>query len=276
MGRKPLHSALRLVALALAVLWSGFPILLIVTASLKPSREIFRFPPDLIFVPTFENYVELFARWPAFVDALVNSLIVTVGATALTIAFSTMAGYGFSRLRSHFLTGSAFYMILVRMFPPIIVTLPLFPVVNYLRLNDTHLILIIIYCTCYLSLGSWIMKTFMDQIPRELDEAAVMDGATLRQILVKVILPLSAQGIVAVGVFVFIFSWNEYLFAFIFTATEAKTGPLILAEMLGSIEGVDWGILFAAATVELIPILVFVLLVQRFIVAGLTAGSVKG
>lgn len=276
MRRTPLQSALRLVALALAVTWSAFPILLIVTASLKPSREIFRFPPAFVFVPTFENYVELFARWPMFIDALINSLVITVGATALTVAFATMAGYGFSRMSSRFLTGSAFYMIVVRMFPPIIVTLPLFPVVNYLHLNDTHLVLILIYCTCYLSLGSWIMKTFMDQIPRELDEAAVIDGATLAQIVIKVILPLSAQGIVAVGVFVFIFSWNEYLFAFIFTATEAKTGPLILAEMLGSIEGVDWGILFAAATVELIPILIFVLIVQRFIVAGLTAGSVKG
>jgi multiple sugar transport system permease protein len=162
------------------------------------------------------------------------------------------------------------------MLPPIVITLPLFPIVNWLRLNDTHLVLIILYATFFVSLNTWIMKAFIDQIPRELDESAIIDGASLLGILRHVILPLALPGMIAASTFVLVFSWNEFLFAFIFTTTEAKTAPLILSEMLGALDGVEWGVLFAAATVQLLPILIFVIAVQKFVIAGMTAGSVKG
>ena len=108
--------------------------------------------------------------------------------------------------------------------------------------------LIILYATFFVSLGTLVMRTFIDQIPRELDEAASVDGATQAQIIRKIVLPLSAQGMVAVAVFVIVFAWNEFLFAFIFTATRAKTAPLVISEMIGAVEGVEWGVLFAAST----------------------------
>ena len=108
-----------------------------------------------------------------------------------------------------------------------------------------------------------------------MEEAASVDGASLTQTLVRVTLPLAAPGMIASAVFVFVFSWNEFLFAFIFTTTRAKTAPLILSEMLGAVTGVDWGAVFAAATIQLVPILIFVLLVQRHLIIGLTAGSIK-
>jgi multiple sugar transport system permease protein len=120
------------------------------------------------------------------------------------------------------------------------------------------------------------LRAFIDQIPRELEEAAVIDGAGLRQILLRVVLPLVGNGLVAASIFVVVFAWNEYFFALIFTTREARTTPLIIAEILSTVEGVDWGILFAAATVQLAPILVFVIAVQRYVVAGLTASAVKG
>ncbi len=274
--RRRRNPLLHFVLVGLAVLWSAFPILLVVLSSLKQPRQIFEVPPSLIFTPTLDNYRRLWDVWPGFYQNLTNSIIITIGATLLTIAVSASAGYVYARYMSRGLAVSAFFMVVVRMLPPIIVTLPLFPVVNWLNLNDTHILLILLYATFFVSLSTWIMRAFIAQIPVELEEAAIIDGATLRDRFFKVVLPLAAQGIVASAVFVLVFAWNEYIFAVIFTTRDAKTTPLIIAEILSTAEGVEWGVLFAAATVQLVPILLLVVLLQRFIIAGLTAGSVKG
>jgi multiple sugar transport system permease protein len=275
---KAVISALgRHVALALVVIWSGFPILLVVSSSFKTSRDIFAVPPKLLrFTPTSENYIRLFKEWPQFFSALGNSFIITVCATALTVVICALAGYVYSRHRGVILTGSAFFMIIVRLFPPIVITLPLFPWVNAVQLNDTHFILIVLYTSFYVSLGTWIMKAFFDQVPRELDEAATMDGASPFQAMLRILLPLGAPGMVATAVFIAVYSWNEFLFAFIFSSTRARTAPMTISEMMGSVTGVDWGVLFAAASVHLIPVALFVIAMQRYLIAGLTAGSVKG
>lgn len=271
-----IEKVFRLLLAGVAILWSCGPIYLIVSSSLKEPKTIFEIPPSFRFTVTFENYRSLFSEWPQFVRGLANSLIITLGATLLTIVLSLLAGYALARYRSRLLSASAFYLLLVRMFPPIVLTLPLFVFVNELGLNDRHILLIVLYATFFVSLSSWIMKSFVEQVPVELEESAAMDGANLRQLLVNVILPLCANGIVASSVFVFVYSWNEYLYALIFTTRNARTAPLVLSEILGAVEGVQWGMLFAAVTVQLIPILIFVVAVQRFIMAGLTAGSVKG
>jgi multiple sugar transport system permease protein len=263
-------------ALALLVAWSIAPIALMVSASLRPPREIFDPAAPLLFAPTLDSYRALFRQWPDFLAGIGNSLIVTGFATALAVLASALAGYAYSRYRSPAMTTSAFGLVFLRLIPPIVTTLPLFPIVNWLRLNDTHLILIILYATFFVSLGTMVMRTFMDQIPVEVDEAALVDGASRRQLIVRVILPLAIQGMIAVAVFVIVFSWNEFLFAFIFTTKAAKTAPLVLAEMTGAVDGVDWGVLFAAVTLHLLPVLAFVVLAQRHLVEGLTAGATKG
>lgn len=263
-------------AVAMIVLWSIFPIAFIVLSSFKPGRDIFAVPPKLLFQPTLVHYANLWERWGSFFDGLVNSLIVTVGSAVLAVTISSLAGFVYSRQKSRLLTGSIFFLIGVRLIPPIVVTLPLFPIVNWLGLNDTHLVLILLYTSFFVSLGTILMRTFIDQIPRELDEAAIIDGASRLTVLRRIILPLAAPGMLAVAVFVVVFAWNEFLFAFIFTATKAKTAPFVLSEMISSVDGVDWGVLFAAATVQLLPVLVFVMVMNRFLVAGLTAGATKG
>lgn len=264
------------VAVAALLLWSLFPIAFIVMSSLKPGQEIFAVPPAYVFTPTLEHYASLWSRWGVFFDGLLNSTIITAGATALAVVASTCAGYVYSRNAGRFLNASVMFLIVVRLIPPIVVTLPLFPIVNAMGINDTHIVLIVLYATFFVSLGTVLMRTFIDQIPRELDEAAQIDGAGRLAILRRVIVPLAAPGILAVAVFVVVFAWNEFLFAFIFTATNAKTAPLVISEMIGSIDGVDWGILFAASTVQLAPVLLFVVLMNRYLVAGLTAGATKG
>lgn len=274
--RSILRSILKIVAVTAVLAWSLAPILLIFMSSFKADRDIFAVPPRLGFSPTLDNYLALVTRWGDFFSGLLNSLIVTVGATVLAVLTSAMAGYAYSRFRHRLLAGSAFFLIFIRLIPPIVITLPLFPAVNALGLNDTHLILIVLYATFFVSLGTLVMRTFIDQIPKEVDEAAHIDGATRGQILRKIILPLSAQGMVAVAVFVIVYAWNEFLFAFIFTTTRAKTAPLVISEMIGAVEGVEWGVLFAASSVQLLPILLFVVLAQKHLVAGLTAGATKG
>jgi multiple sugar transport system permease protein len=263
-------------AVALILLWSVGPIAMIVKAAFTPERDIFAVGSAVAWRPTFDNFAALWTRWGDFFTGLTNSLIVTAGATILAVLVSTLAGFGYSRWRSRFLSSSVFAMIALRLLPPIVTTLPLFPIVNALGLSDTYTVLIILYAAFFVSLGTMVMRTFIDQIPRELDEAAMMDGATQRQIMTRVILPLSAQGMVAVAIFVIVYAWNEFLFAFIFTTKHAKTAPLVMSEMIGSLEGVEWGVLFAATLVQLLPILIFVVLCQRHLIEGLTAGATKG
>ncbi len=265
----------RALALTAIIVWSLGPILVMVRASFRTPREIFDAAAPFWFSPTIDSYRKLLKDWPDFFSGLSNSLIVTVFATLLAVLASALAGYAYSRYRSRGMTLSAFGLIFLRLIPPIVTTLPLFPIVNWLRLNDTHLILILLYATFFVSLGTMVMRTFIDQIPSEIDEAALMDGANLWQLITRILFPLAVQGMIAVAVFVIVFAWNEFLFAFIFTTKEAKTAPLVLAEMTGAVDGVDWGVLFAAVTVHLLPVLAFVMLAQRQLVEGLTAGATK-
>ena len=275
MRRKPAAMAGKAVALLLIAAWSLGPIALVVLSSVRPDREIFD-PSQTSFTLTADNYVRLVREWGVFFRGMSNSAIVTVGATVLATVASALAGYAYSRRRTAGMATSIAGLVFLRLIPPIVLTLPLFPIINWLRLSDTHLVLILLYAAFFVSLGSVVMRTFMDQVPRELDEAAVVDGARLPQILLWVIAPVAAPGMVAVAIFVAVYAWNEYLFAFIFTANRAKTAPLVLAEMAGSIDGVEWGVLFAATTLHLIPVLAFVLISQRRLVEGLAAGSTKG
>ena len=157
-------------------------------------------------------------------------------------------------------------------------TLPLFPIVNRLGLNDTHLVLILLYATFFVSLGTLLMRTFIDQIPRELDEAAMVDGGeSADRSRADHRCRCRGRACWRVAVFVIVYAWNEFLFAFIFTSTRAKTAPLVISEMIGSFDGVDWGVLFAASTHPArCRSCSSSSLMQRHLVAGLTAGATKG
>jgi multiple sugar transport system permease protein len=269
-------AVLRTLVYALIIIWSALPVAFIVLSSVKAQQDIFAFPPKLVFTPTVAHYVALWSQWTGFFETLRNSLIIAVGATLLAAAVSFLAGYVYSRYQSRLLAASAFYMIAIRLLPPIVVTLPLFPLADWLGLSDTHILLILLYAAFWVSLFTMIMKTFIDEVPRELDEAAFIDGASRTQTLFRVILPLTLQGMVAGGIFVFVYAWNEFLFALIFTTQYAKTAPLVISEVMGAVDGTEWGVLFAGVTVQLLPVVIAVSLAQKLLIAGLTAGSVKG
>lgn len=273
---RALKGALRLVVAALLLVWSLGPVAFIILSSFKEGIEIFAYPPRLLFVPTLENYVSLWNNWPAFFQTMGSSIIVSVGATLLAAVVSFLAGFAYSRYAGRLLGLSAMYMIGIRLLPPIVVTLPLFPVVDWLGLSDTHAVLIILYAAFWVSLFTMIMKTAIDEVPVELDEAAMVDGAGPLRTLWHVILPVAMQGALAGAIFVFVFAWNEYLFALIFTTDAAKTTPLVISEVMDAIYGTDWGVLFAGVTLQILPVVALVGFAQRLLVSGLAAGSVKG
>ena len=274
--KTPLFRVIRVVGLILLLLWTGFPVLFLFLSAFKTPKEIFKYPPSFFFTPTLTNFQSLVADWPQFFKALGNSVIIAFGASLLTILLAAPAGYALSRYRNRFLEGSAFFMLAIRMYPPIVLTIPLFPVLSQIGLVDTYWVLILLYSTFYISLCAWLMKTFMDGVPVELEEAAAIDGANLFQRITKIVIPLSLHGIVSTAIFVTIFAWKEFTFAYIFTGTKTHTAPIVLDQMLSPVTGVTWGPLFAAATTQLLPILIFVWLVQSYLVEGLKTGAVKG
>ncbi len=254
------------------------PIFIIIASSFKVDREIFTYVPKVFFRPVLDNYNQLISEREDFFRALMNSIIVTVSASVFIVLFCIPAAYSYSRLYSRNFKWSSFFIILVRMFPPIIIMVPLYPVIRALTLNDTYVILVLLYVTFQVSISTMLLKAFLDDIPKELDEQACIDGCNRLTAFIYVILPAMAPGIIAAVVFISVFSWNDFTFAFLVSGTQTKTTPIIIMEMQGLVdEGLlNWGTVFSASVIQLVPILAFIFLLQQKLVSGFTLGAVKG
>ncbi|MEX2541656.1 MAG: carbohydrate ABC transporter permease [Trueperaceae bacterium] len=263
----------RLVLLLALLVFALLPIVWIVLTSFKNRLDVFAVPPKLIFTPQFGSYVKIFND-PAVVDKLVNSLLIAGLSVTLTLALSSLAAYSFSRFsfagRSQLLIG----ILATRLMPPVTAVIPLFILFQGWGLIDTHLGLILIYSALNIPLATWMMKSFFDSVPRELEESARIDGTTWFGALWRVTLPLAAPGIAATSVFIFTLAWNEFMFAFIFTSRNARTLPALLAETLGELQ-IYWSDMAALSTLIMIPPLLFSFYMQRRLVAGLQTGALK-
>jgi len=264
------------VLLAAAVIWAAFPIAFLVMGSLKHGSEIWAYPPTILFEPTLANYRDIPVLAPMYLPNLLNSVVVTLVTTIATLALSVGAAFVFSRLRAGWLRGPALLVILVRMFPPIIVIIPLYPIFAGFGLLDTLAPLILAGIAFSVSVSTLLLKTFIDDIPIELEEAAQIDGCGRLEAFVRVTLPLVTPAIGAIGLFVGITIWNDYLFPLVFTSTEARTAPVAIAIAINNPDGVRWGSLLAMSTVHLAPMLVLVMLLYRQLVTVMTVGAVKG
>jgi len=265
------------VALLVLCLWSFGPVLIIIISSFKLDRDIFTYVPKMVFMPVIDNYVSLLAEWPAFWRALSVSLTTTGLSVVVVSLIALPAAYAYSRLSSRGLSRTALFLIVVRMFPPIVITIPLFPVFRSLGITDSIFSLVPLYAVFTVSLSVLLLKSFIDTVPCELDEAAWIDGCGRLRSFFLVLIPVIAPGIIASVIFTFLFAWNDFVFAFLFTGNRMKTAPVIINEMLGLIgEGpIRWGTVFAASTVQLVPVLVFIWLVQKRLLSGFTLGAVK-
>lgn len=269
---------LKYVLLALAVLTAVTPVYWMVTISLKSEVDQFAAPPRWFkFAPTLAHYYDAFYT-RAFGQYLLTSVTVAILSTIFALTLGTLAAYGLSRfrLRANLDRRLSMWILSTRMFPPIVTAVPLFLMMRDLRLLNTISSLVIVYTALNLPFVVWMMRGFFRELPRELEEAAMVDGDSRLGALVRVVLPLVTPGLAATAVFCLIVSWNEFLLALVLTQTDASmTLPVGIAGRVTQYE-IKWGVMSAAGVVAMIPILVFAMAVQRYLVRGLSLGAVKG
>jgi len=261
---------------ALALLaFTAFPFAWMASTALKPSREIFVTPPTLWPTHvTLDNLSRLFAE-TRFLTYFRNSLTVSFATVGLTLLVSVPAAYGLTRFRFHGRETVAGLILFTYMFAPIMIIIPFYVAMRFLGLANTHLGLILAYTAFCLPFSLWLLRTFFQSIPLEIEEAARIDGSRL-QAVIHVVLPLALPGVVATGTFTFILAWNDYIFArVLLSADEMKTLPVGIADLYNA-SVVDWGMIMAAGVLVIAPVAAVFVFIQRFLVAGWGSGGVKG
>jgi trehalose/maltose transport system permease protein len=261
---------------ALIVAASVFPLLYAVSTSLKQGAALFS-PTLWVDSPTFANYASLF-RQQTFGRNLLNSALVSAGVVALSLALSLLAAWSLSRVSFRGRGALMLTILAASMFPQVAVLSGMYELVSALGLYDSLGALLIADLVITLPFTVWVLVTFMGQLPREVEEAALMDGVGLPTLIFRIFMPLMWPAMVATGLLAFIAAWNEFLFALTFTISpEQRTVPVAIALVTGNnAYEVPWGSLMAASVIVTLPLVGLVLYFQRHIVAGLTAGSVKG
>jgi multiple sugar transport system permease protein len=252
-----------------------FPLYWMLITSVKPGGEVLG--PPATFWPrefTLANYAEAF-RLDVF-PGIVNSFVAALISTALAVAIGTLAAYGLERYRFRGRNDTAFFILSQRMMPPIAVAIPFFLLFLQLRLTDTIVALIIAYLVFNLPIAVWLMRPFVRDVPVEMEQAALVDGYTPLRVFRKITLPLLKAGIATTSIFVFIFAWNEFLFALILTRTNALTLPVALASLGGNPYGIEWARIMAVSVIAVVPVLVLYAFILRFLVKGMKFGGVKG
>ena len=266
------------IAVWIYLLLCTVPLVFMVATSFKPSGIAKQLPPVWIFKPTFSHYVQVLQGGTGtsvgFDRLLFNSAAVTIGSTLLTIALAVPAAYALSLRTFRQRHGLSSWILSTYMFPPIVAVIPIFIYAGKLGLMDTYPVLIVPYAAFNLPIAVWILRSSILQIPYEIQESAMVDGASRFMVLRKIILPLLSPSIATVAILSAILSWNEFLFALSLTRAAAKTAPVGIQEFTGMF-GTDWGNLTAAATVIAAPIVIMTLILRRRIVSGMTFGAVK-
>ena len=282
------------------------PLIWIGATAFKSPEDAIAYPPKVFFQPTLEGYVNLFtvrtrqtaefmATLPppkTWYDKLVrsrnmviagpskvvprflNSIIIGFGSTFLAVLLGTLAAYGFSRFKVPLADDLLFFILSTRMMPPVAVAIPIYLMYRQLGLTDTKLGMILLYTAVNVSLAVWLLKGFIDEIPREYEEAALVDGYTRLQAFRKAVLPQAVTGIAATAIFCLIFSWNEYAFALLLTSGQAQTMPPFIPFIIGE-GGQDWPAVGAATTLFLVPIVFFTVVLRKHLLRGITFGAVR-
>jgi multiple sugar transport system permease protein len=268
----------------------AFPIYYWITVAFKPDRDIFALPPKIFaFRPTMQSFEKVFGISLGFerglevlpgggnfymLPRLWDSIVVAVGSTALTVVVATLAAYALSRLRFRGQHHFVFWILSTRMMPPVAIAIPMFFIYKEVGLLDTYTGVILVHALMNMPLAVLLLKSFFDDIPVEIDEAALIDGASRLMIFRRIVVPMAVGGIAATAVLCFIFSWTEFLFVLTLTQTSLKTVPVVSSTFVTS-TGTAWGNMAALGTAAMIPAFIFILLVQKNLVRGLTLGSLK-
>jgi multiple sugar transport system permease protein len=263
------------VLLVLVVVLYAFPFAYLVLTSLKTPLETIAVPPRVLpGTWTLENYTTALSR-SGVVPSFINSLSTALISTTLSLALALPAAYGISRYRTR--AGRVFVMfaLITRMVPPVAIGVPLVGLMTLAGLRDTPTGVALAHTTISLPLSIWLMSSFFEAVPEELEEAARVDGCSRMGALIRVVIPVVSGGVAVTAIFAFLASWNEFLFSLLLTANRAQTTPIVIANFQTQF-GLDWGAMTALATLYSVPVVLVTLVLQRKIVAGLTLGAVKG
>ncbi len=285
---------------------SMIPLFWIFITGFKTPPDSISYPPKVVFQPSLEGYCNLFTtrtrQTKEYIESLgaprtecdeitrsrdmviagasnytprfINSVVIAFGSTFLAVLLGTLSAYAFSRFKIPLADDLLFFILSTRMMPPIAVAIPIYLMYRELGLSDTALGMILLYTAVNVSLAVWLLKGFIDEIPREYEEAAMIDGYTRLQAFFKVVLPQAATGIAATAIFCLIFAWNEYAFAVLLTSGRAQTAPPFIPTIIGE-GGMDWPAVGSGTTLFLIPILVFTILLRKHLLRGITFGAVR-
>lgn len=293
-------------AVVLYSLVAIIPLVWIFATGFKSPPDSISYPPKVVFEPTLEGYVNLFTarsrQTPEYIESLGppqtwyeelvrrrnmviagpsrfadrywNSIVIGFGSTFLAVFLGTLAAYGFSRFKVPLKDDLLFFILSTRMMPPVAVAIPIFLMFRTLGLSDTAAGMILLYTAVNLSLSVWLLKGFVDEIPREYEEAAVVDGYSRLTAFWKVVLPQMRAGIAATAIFCLIFAWNEYAFALLLTSGSAQTAPPFIPIIIGE-GGLDWPAVAAGTTLFLLPVVFFTVLLRNQLLRGITFGAVR-
>lgn len=265
------------VIITIASLFSIFPVYWMFATSLKTRWDSWRLPPKWIFKPTFENYISVFGGkgWSTtpMVILMKHSLILSVAATILALISGALAAYSIARFNVRGRKQFAKTIFSTRIFPPVVVALPIFAMIQGINLVDTYQGLIIIYTAMNVPFVVWMLKGFFQTIPEDLEKSAMIDGCSRFKAFRVITFPLVLPGLAATSIFVWTNCWNEFLFSLLLTRS-LKTAPVSVTEFV-TLYGIQWGQLTATASLMVLPALILVLFVQKYLVQGLTFGAVR-
>ncbi|PKL26263.1 MAG: carbohydrate ABC transporter permease [Spirochaetae bacterium HGW-Spirochaetae-2] len=274
--RHPLRMALgTYLPILLIVLFAIGPYLWTFISSITPETDLyraeFRFFPEH---PTGENYSRLFTKLD-FTSNILDSLLVALFTALLGLGITVPASYSFSRFKFKGRNPLLMQFLIINMFPIMLLIVPLFVMMRIVGIMDTHFALIIAYSTFTIPFSTWMLTSFFNAIPLDLDKAAQIDGCSRIGALVRIIIPVAMPGIVSTGIYIFITAWNEYLYAAILTSSKVRTIPIALQNMIGEFR-IEWGLLTAGGIISALPVIILFFFIQKQLITGMTAGAVKG
>jgi len=274
-GERPLRKlALAMVAGAGLAGWA-FPVLWALLTSFKTERDVLAYPPTFVFSPTLDNYREVLFGASSILPNLASSVIVSTLATLLTMLLAVPAGYALGRLRYPAKRASGFYVLATQMLPPVGLVIPYYLALQKVGMLDTYTGLIAMYLTFSLPFAIWLMVSYFEDVPLEMEEAALLDRAGRLRALWHVILPQVRGGIAVTTIFVFLNAWNEFMFAVVLGGNRVRPVTVAMFNFI-SVEQTQWARLAAGAILAMAPVILLGIFMQRHIVKGLTVGAVKG
>lgn len=270
--KSPLSRSILYIILAFFLLFFLFPILWLLFSSLKTHYQTLLIPPRIFFQPNTTAFRKIITG--GMFKSFQNSLMVAVVDILLALTLSIPAAYSLARFRTKFNENIGFWFLSIRMAPAFGVIVPVYIVIRNLHLLDTTIAVNIAHLLINMPFAIWLLKGYFEELPVEIEESALIDGATRLQTLLKIVLPTSMPMVVSVAILTFMFSWNEFLFAFVLTSNRGVTVPVLVASLAGTMT-FDWPLMCAVSIAAMVPAFLFVFIVQRYIVRGLTLGALK-